>query len=81
MKALVLVVSDQKILKIAFWKPIIWPHDLLMQLISTIWSISVGDNPRNICVEFGQISISESKENIVWTFPFKIQCKIETLGP
>jgi len=31
MKALGLVVSDKKMLKIAFWKPIFWPCDLLMQ--------------------------------------------------
>jgi len=54
MKALGLVVSDKKIFKkIAFWKPIFGPRDLLMQQIRTIWTTLVGDHPWIIPVKFG----------------------------
>jgi len=52
-----------------------------MQPIRTIWIILLGDNPGNIPAEFGQISISGSREEVVWTFPFIILCKIVTPGP
>jgi len=73
MKALGLVVSDK-----IFESCIFWPRDLHMQPIRTIWTILVGDHPGTIPVEFGQITISGSKEDIVWTFPYIIQCKIVT---
>jgi len=73
-------VSDNKILKIAFWKPISGPHDLHMQPIRTIWTILVEDNTWTIPVEFGQIPISGSRDDVVWTFPCIIQCKIVTPG-
>jgi len=41
-------------LKIAFWKPIFWPCDLLMQPTETIWTTLVGDHPGIIPVKFGQ---------------------------
>ena len=44
----------------------------------TIWIIFVGDNPGTIPVQFGQIPISGSREEVVWTFPYIIQCKIVT---
>ena len=59
---------------------IFWPRDLLMQPIKTIWTILVGDHPGTIPVEFGQITISGSKEDVRWTFPYIIQCKIVTPG-
>jgi len=55
-----------------------WPRDLHMQPIRTIWIILIGDHPGTIPVEFGQITISGSREDVVWTFPFIIQCQIVT---
>jgi len=52
-----------------------------MQLIITIWIILVGDHLGLIPAEFGQIPISGSREEVVLTFPYKIQCKIVTPGP
>jgi len=81
MKALGLVVLDKKFFfKIAFWKPIFWPRDLLMQPFRTIWTISVRDHPGTIPVEFNQIPISGSREEVVCSFPYIIQCKIVTPG-
>jgi len=51
-----------------------------MQPIKTIWTISVEDHPGTIPVEFGQISISGSREEVVCSFPYIIQCKIVTPG-
>jgi len=50
-----------------------------MQLIRTIWT-EVEDHPGTIPVEFGQIPISGSREEVVWSFPYIIQCKIVTPG-
>jgi len=44
----------------------------------TIWTITVGNHPGTIPVEFGQIPISVSRKEVVWTFPYIIQCKIVT---
>jgi len=49
-----------------------------MQLIGTIWTILVEDYLWTIPVEFGQITNSGSREDVVWTFPYIIQCKIVT---
>ena len=49
-----------------------------MQPLRTIWIILVGDHPGTIPVEFGQITISGSREDVFWTFPNIIQCKIVT---
>jgi len=81
MKPLGFVVSDKKIfenciLKTYFLTP--WPT--YMQPIRTIWTILVGDHPGTIPVEFGQINISGSREDVVWTFPYIIQCKLWPLG-
>jgi len=51
-----------------------------MQQIRTIWIILVGDHPEIIPAEFGQIPISSSREEVVWTFPYIIQCKIVIPG-
>jgi len=51
-----------------------------MKLIRTIWTSLVGDHPETIPVEFGQITISGSREDVVWIFPYIIQCKIVTPG-
>jgi len=52
-----------------------------MQPIITIWIILVGDHPGIIPAEFGQIPISGSREEVVWSFPYIIQCKIVIPGP
>jgi len=49
-----------------------------MQPIRTIWIILVGDHPGIIPAVFGQIPISGSREEVVWSFPYIIQCKIVT---
>ena len=72
MKALGLVVLDKKIFENCIWKPIFWPRDLHMQPIRTIWTILVGDYPGTIPVKFGQITISGSREDVIWTFPYII---------
>jgi len=41
---------------------------------------SVGDHPGTIPVEFSQIPISRSREDVVWTFPYIIQSKTVTPG-
>jgi len=51
-----------------------------MQPIKTIWTILVGDHPGAILVEFGQIPFSGSREEVIWSFPYIIQCKIVTPG-
>jgi len=79
MKALGLVVSE-KICESFILKPIYWPRDLLMQPTETVWTTLIGDHPGIIPVEFGQIPISGSREDVVWTFPYIIQCKIVTPG-
>ena len=40
-----------------------------MQPIGTIWTILVGDHPGAIYVQFSQIPISGSREEVVWTIP------------
>jgi len=45
-----------------------------MQTIKTIWIILIGDHPGTIPAEFGQIPISVSREEVVWSFPYIIQC-------
>jgi len=52
-----------------------------MQLIRTIWIMLVGDHPGIIPAEFGQILIKGSREAVVWSFPYIIQCKIVTPRP
>jgi len=51
-----------------------------MQPIRTVRTILVGDNQGTILIEFGQIAISGSRVKVVWSFPYKIQCKIVTPG-
>jgi len=79
MKALGLVASE-KIFENSLLKTYFWARDLLMQLIRTIWTIVVGDHLVTIPVVFGQISISGLREDVIWTFPNIIQCKIVTPG-
>jgi len=74
----------------SFWQEDCWklhfknlfflPRDLLMQPIKTIWTISVGDHPGIIPVEFGKIPISGSREEVVCIFRYIIQCKNVTPG-
>jgi len=66
--------------KLHFENLFFWPRDLHMQPIRTIWTILVEDNPGTISVEFGQITISGSREDVIWTFPYIIQCNIVTPG-
>jgi len=64
MKALGLVVSGKKIFENYILKP-----------IRTIWTISVRDLPGTIPIEFGQIPINGSREEVVCSFPYIIQFK------
>jgi len=68
-EALGLVVSDKKIFENCILKTYFWPRDLLMQPITIIWTTLEGDHPGTIPVEFNQITISGSREDVVWTFP------------
>jgi len=78
MKALDLVVSDKKIFESLTLKPIYWPRDLLMQPNGTVWTTLIGDHPGIIPIKFGQIPMSGSREDVDWSFPYIIQCKIVT---
>jgi len=80
MKALGLVVSDKKIFESLILKPIYWPRDLLMQPTEMVWTTLIGDHPGIIPVKFGQIPISGSREDFIWSFPYIIQCKSVTPG-
>jgi len=51
-----------------------------MQPIRTIWTILVGYHPGTIPVEFAKITISGSREDVVWTCPYIIQRKSVTPG-
>jgi len=44
------------------------------------WTTLIGDHPGIIPVKFGQIPINGSREYVVWSFPYIIQCKIVTPG-
>jgi len=61
MNAQGILVLDKKILKNAFWKPFLWPRDLLMQPIRTIWTILIEDYTGTIPVEFDKLPISGSR--------------------
>ena len=77
----VFLVSDKKSFENCILKTFLWPRDLLnMQPIRTIWTILEGDHSGTIPVELGQIPISGSGEEVVWSFPYIIQCKIVTTG-
>jgi len=49
-----------------------------MQPTGTVWTILIGDHPGTIPVKFGQIPISGSREDVIWSFPYIIQYKIVT---
>jgi len=79
MKALGLAVSDKKIFesfisKIYLLTP--WPT------YATNWNglNNFDDHPGILFVKFGQIPISGSREDVVWSFPYIIPCKIVTPG-
>jgi len=65
MKALGYVVSDKKIFENCILKTYFLTRDLHMQPIRTILTILVGDHQGTIPVEFGQITISSSREDVV----------------
>ena len=52
-----------------------------MQPNRTVWKKLVEDHPGIIPVDFGQISISGSREKVVWNFPCIIPFKTVTPGP
>ena len=52
-----------------------------MQPIRTIWIILVGDHPGIIPAEYSQIPISGLREEVIWSFPYILQCKIMTSEP
>jgi len=69
MKALGIVVSDNEIFENCILKTNLFcPRDLLMQQITTSWTISLGDHPGTIPVVFGQIPMSGSREEVDWFF-------------
>jgi len=80
MKALGLVVLEKKIFesfisKTYFLTP--WPtYATNCNGLKTL----IGDHPGIIPVKFGQISISGSREDVIWSFPYIIQFKIVTPG-
>ena len=80
MLALGLVVSDKKIFESFILKSIYWPVTYLcnMQLTGTVLKILIEEHPGIIPMKFGQIPIRGSREDVVWTFPNIIQCKIVT---
>jgi len=51
-----------------------------MQPTGMVWTTLIGGHPGIIPVKFGQIPISGSREEVVWTFPYIIQCKTVTPG-
>jgi len=48
-----------------------------MQPTGTVWTTLIGDHPGIIPVKFSQIPISGSRD-VIWSFPYIIQCKIVT---
>jgi len=80
MKALGLVVSDKKIYESFILKTFFLPYDLLTQPTGTVWTILIGDHQGIIPIKFGQNPISGSREDVIWSFPYIIQCKIVTPG-
>jgi len=60
MKTQCLLVSDKIVENCIFKKPILWPCELLMQPITTIWTLLVEGHPGTIPVEYGQIPINGS---------------------
>jgi len=51
-----------------------------MQPTGTVCTTLIGDHPGIIPVKFGQIPISGSREDVIWSFTYVIQCKIVTPG-
>jgi len=47
-----------------------------MQPTGTVSTTLTGDHPGTIPVKFGQIPISGSREDVIWSFPNINQCKI-----
>jgi len=56
-----------------FWKfhfkTYLLTRDLLMQPTGMVWTTLIGDHPEIIPVKFGEIPISNSREDEVWSFP------------
>ena len=73
-------ISDNNIFESFILKLIYWPRDLLMQPTGTVWTTLIGDHPGIIPVKFGQIPISGSREDVVWSFPYINRCKLVTPG-
>jgi len=67
-----------------FWKfnfkTYLLTRDLLMQPTGMVWTTLIGDHPGIIPVKFGQIPISNSREDEVWSFPNIIQCNLKNFG-
>jgi len=51
-----------------------------MQPTGKVWTNSIGDQAVIIPVKFGQIPISRSREDVIWSFPYINQNKIVTPG-
>jgi len=51
-----------------------------MQPTGLVWTTVIGDHIGIIPIKIGQIPISGSREDVVWSFPYIIQCKIVNPG-
>jgi len=75
MKALGLVVSDKIFencnLKTYLFTP--WPTNATNWMV---WTTLTGDHPGIIPVKFGQIPISGSREDVIWSFLYIFQREI-----
>ena len=76
MKALGLVVSDKQIFENYIFENLFFDHMTTYANNLNRWKKFVGDHPGTIPVEFGQIPISSSGEEVVRSFPYIIQCKM-----
>jgi len=48
-----------------------------MQPTGTVWTTLIEDHPGIIPVKFGQIPISGSREDVVWSFSYIIQLRAQ----
>jgi len=61
---------QEDFLKIAFWKPIFWPCDLLMQPSKMVWTTLIAGHPGIIPVKIGQNPMSGFRGEDVWVKKF-----------
>jgi len=80
MKAQGLVVLDKKIFENCILKTYFFTPWLTYATNQNHLNNVGGDHQGTIPVEFGQVSISGSKKEVVRRFPYIIQCEIVTPG-